>query len=32
VTDATMTYNESWNFCRLGRTLERADRRPASST
>ncbi len=25
VTDATMTHNESWNFCRLGRMLERAD-------
>jgi uncharacterized alpha-E superfamily protein len=26
VTDATMTHNESWNFCRLGRMLERADK------
>jgi uncharacterized alpha-E superfamily protein len=25
VTDATMTHNESWHFCRLGRMLERAD-------
>ncbi len=26
VTDATMTHNESWNFCRLGRMLERANK------
>jgi uncharacterized alpha-E superfamily protein len=26
VTDATMTHNESWNFCRLGRMIERADK------
>ena len=26
VTDATMTHNESWEFCRLGRMLERADK------
>ena len=26
VTDATMTHNEGWNFCRLGRMLERADK------
>ena len=26
VTDATMTHNEAWNFCRLGRMLERADK------
>jgi uncharacterized alpha-E superfamily protein len=26
VTDATMTHNESWHFCRLGRMLERADK------
>ena len=26
VTDATMTHNESWQFCRLGRMLERADK------
>jgi uncharacterized alpha-E superfamily protein len=26
VTDATMTHNESWHFCRLGRLLERADK------
>jgi uncharacterized alpha-E superfamily protein len=26
VTDATMTHNESWNFCQLGRMLERADK------
>jgi uncharacterized alpha-E superfamily protein len=26
VTDATMTHNECWNFCRLGRMLERADK------
>ena len=26
VTDATMTYNEAWHFCRLGRHLERADK------
>jgi hypothetical protein len=26
VTDATMTRNESWHFCRLGRMLERADK------
>jgi uncharacterized alpha-E superfamily protein len=26
VTDATMTHGESWHFCRLGRTLERADK------
>ena len=26
VTDATMTHGEAWNFCRLGRTLERADK------
>ena len=26
VTDATMTHGEAWHFCRLGRTLERADK------
>ena len=26
VTDATMTHNEAWHFCRLGRKLERADK------
>jgi uncharacterized alpha-E superfamily protein len=26
ITDATMTHNEGWNFCRLGRMLERADK------
>lgn len=26
VTDATMTHNEAWHFCRLGRQLERADK------
>lgn len=26
VTDATMTHNESWEFCQLGRMLERADK------
>ena len=26
VTEATMTHNESWHFCRLGRMLERADK------
>ncbi len=26
VTDATMTHNESWQFCQLGRMLERADK------
>src|ERR1700682_5712787 len=26
VTDATITHNESWTFCRLGRMLERADK------
>ena len=26
VTDATMTHNEGWQFCRLGRKLERADK------
>jgi uncharacterized alpha-E superfamily protein len=26
VTDATMTRNEGWHFCRLGRKLERADK------
>ena len=26
ITDATMTHNESWNFARLGRKLERADK------
>jgi uncharacterized alpha-E superfamily protein len=26
VTDATMTHNESWHFCQLGRMLERADK------
>ncbi len=26
VTDATMTHNEAWSFCRLGRKLERADK------
>ncbi len=26
VTDATMTHGEGWHFCRLGRTLERADK------
>ena len=26
VTDATMTHNEAWQFCRLGRCIERADK------
>lgn len=26
VTDATMTHGEGWHFCRLGRSLERADK------
>ena len=26
VTDATMTHNEAWHFCGLGRQLERADK------
>ena len=26
VTDATMTHDEAWHFCRLGRMLERADK------
>jgi uncharacterized alpha-E superfamily protein len=26
VADATMTHNEGWHFCRLGRELERADK------
>jgi uncharacterized alpha-E superfamily protein len=26
VTNATMTHNESWHFCQLGRMLERADK------
>ena len=26
VTDATMTHNEGWHFCQLGRMLERADK------
>jgi uncharacterized alpha-E superfamily protein len=26
VTNATMTHNEAWHFCRLGRMLERADK------
>lgn len=26
VTDATMTHGEAWNFCRLGRTMETADK------
>lgn len=26
ITDATMTHNEAWHFCRLGRMLERADK------
>ena len=26
VTDATMTHGEAWQFCRLGRSLERADK------
>lgn len=26
VTDATMTHNEGWHFCRMGRKLERADK------
>jgi len=26
VTDTTMTHNEGWHFCRLGRQLERADK------
>jgi uncharacterized alpha-E superfamily protein len=26
VTDATMTHGEAWHFCRLGRTIERADK------
>jgi uncharacterized alpha-E superfamily protein len=26
ITDATMTHGEAWNFCRLGRTMETADK------
>lgn len=26
ITDATMSHNTGWNFCRLGRMLERADK------
>jgi uncharacterized alpha-E superfamily protein len=26
ITDSTMTHNEGWHFCRLGRQLERADK------
>jgi Uncharacterized protein conserved in bacteria len=26
ITDATMTHNEAWHFCRMGRMLERADK------
>jgi uncharacterized alpha-E superfamily protein len=26
ITDATMTHGEAWNFCRMGRMLERADK------
>jgi uncharacterized alpha-E superfamily protein len=26
ITDATMSHNEAWHFCRLGRMLERADK------
>ncbi|MFH5802432.1 alpha-E domain-containing protein [Alienimonas sp. DA493] len=26
VTDATMTHGEAWQFCRLGRSIERADK------
>ncbi|MBD3675628.1 MAG: alpha-E domain-containing protein [Planctomycetaceae bacterium] len=26
ITDATMTHGEAWHFCRLGRSLERADK------
>jgi uncharacterized alpha-E superfamily protein len=26
VTDATMTHGEGWHFCRLGRSIERADK------
>jgi uncharacterized alpha-E superfamily protein len=26
ITDATMTHNEAWHFCRLARMLERADK------
>jgi len=26
ITDATMTHNEGWHFCRLGQELERADK------
>jgi uncharacterized alpha-E superfamily protein len=26
ITDATMTHNEAWHFCRMGRKLERADK------
>jgi uncharacterized alpha-E superfamily protein len=26
VTDATMTHGEAWHFCRLGRSMERADK------
>lgn len=26
VTDATMTHGEAWHFCRLGRSIERADK------
>ncbi len=26
ITDATMTHGEAWHFCRLGRSIERADK------
>jgi uncharacterized alpha-E superfamily protein len=26
ITDATMSHGEGWNFCQLGRMLERADK------
>ena len=26
ITEATMTHNEAWHFCRLGRMMERADK------
>ena len=26
VTDATMTHGEAWHFCRMGRSIERADK------
>src|SRR5207248_3798033 len=26
ITDSTMTHNEGWHFCKLGRMLERADK------